>query len=136
MLVRYTTTTGRLTIEYEAATAKQAFEFVAAVAELFEEPECGCCKSKNIRPEKRVVGDYTYFAFRCGDCDAQLSFGQKKDLKSLFAKRTDENKQALGNRGWHHWRKDDGQQSSRQQHRPAANPGEAPPDDPGGDIPF
>ena len=74
-----------------------------SIQELFEEPDCGCCQSRNIRCEVRHIDNNSYFKLVCADCTAQLDFGQKKDGKSLFIKRRDENKQPLPDRGWYVW---------------------------------
>ena len=97
----YTTPNQRLTFEVEVQTGKQAFEVVAGIQELFEEADCGCCKSGNIRCNVRVHDENKYFSLVCNDCGAQLDFGQKKDGKTLFCKRRDEDKQVLPNRGWY-----------------------------------
>ena len=95
---------GKLTFEAEISSGKQAFEVAAKMAELFEETHCGCCKSEHIRHEVREYDGNSYYKMLCNDCGAQLDFGQKKDGKSLFAKRYDsEAKQALPNRGWYVW---------------------------------
>lgn len=103
MKLTYTTPNGRLAFEVDVTTGKQAFEVVAGVQELFEEPACGCCKSANIRCSVRDHDNNKYFSLVCADCGAQLDFGQKKDGKTLFCKRRDENKQAMPNRGWYVW---------------------------------
>jgi hypothetical protein len=104
MKVRYTTENNRLTFELEATTGKQAFEIVAAIQELFEEPACGCCKSAHIRCDVREFDGNSYYKLLCNACGAQLDFGQHKDGKGLFVKRTDkETKKPLPNRGWYVW---------------------------------
>lgn len=103
MLVRYTTPNGRLTFEIEVTNAKVAFECVAAIQELFEEPNCGACKSEAIRCDVRTIDNNQYFKLLCLGCGATLDFGQKKDGKGLFAKRLDEDKHPLPNRGWYIW---------------------------------
>ena len=103
MKITYTTPNGRLVFETEVVSGKQAFELVAAIQELFEEPECGCCKSVRIRCEVRHVDANAYFKLLCLDCGATLDFGQKKDGKGLFVKRKNEDKQELPNRGWYVW---------------------------------
>ena len=58
MKVIYHTANSRLTFEAELPNVKVAFEFVAVIQEMFEEPVCGCCKSDRIRPE---MLDHTAF---------------------------------------------------------------------------
>lgn len=103
MLVRYTAPNGRLTFEVEVTTAKQAFAVVAAVQELFEEKECGCCQSEHIHCEVRTHDTNEYYKLVCTACGATLDFGQKKDGKGLFVKRKDKDLAALPNRGWYIW---------------------------------
>lgn len=101
--VNYTTPNGRLSFEFEAQDGKAVFSWVAAIQELFEEPNCGCCQSQHIRCEVRHIDSNSYFKLLCIDCGATLDFGQKKDGKGLFAKRRDEDKSDLPNRGWYVW---------------------------------
>lgn len=102
MKVTYTTPNGRLTFEVEVTTGKQAFEVVAAVQELFEEPNCGACGSEHIRCDTRDFDGNRYYKMVCTDCGAQLDFGQHKDGKGLFVKRSDrETREQLPNRGWY-----------------------------------
>lgn len=104
MKVKYTTPNGRITFEAELEKVKTAFEFIAHVGELFEEKCCGCCRSENIRPQVRHHESYVFYELRCQDCDAQLSFGQKKEGGNLFPKRYDsEARQPMPDRGWHHY---------------------------------
>ncbi len=115
MKITYTTANGRLTFEMDVTTGKQAFEVVAAVQELFEEPDCGACKSANIRCDVREFDANKYFKLVCNDCGAQLDFGQHKDGKGLFVKRRGEDKQPLPDRGWYVW------QGSKQAEKPKPN---------------
>ena len=102
MQVKYTTPNGRLTFEQEVTTGKQAFEFVAAVQALFEEASCGCCKSESIRCNTRDHDGNRYYELTCNSCGAKMDFGQNKDGKGMFAKRTDKDTyQPLPNRGWY-----------------------------------
>ena len=107
MKVTYTTANGRLTFEVECTTGKQAFEIVAGIQELFEEPACGCCKSTAIRCDVREYDNNKYFKMTCSACSAQIDFGQHKDGKGLFIKRFDkESQSALPNKGWYIYRKE------------------------------
>ncbi len=102
MKVSYTTESGRLTFEAELPSVKHAFEFVALLQEIFEEPECGCCHSKNIKHQSRIHQDNQYLNLSCADCGAQLDIGQKKDGKGIFVKRWDKDaQQAKPNKGWY-----------------------------------
>jgi hypothetical protein len=103
MKVKYRTPNGRIEFELEATTGKQAFEIVAAIQELFEEPDCGLCKSKAIRCEVRHHDNNSYYKMLCLECGGVIDFGQRKDGKSLFIKRVSEDKKPLPNRGWYKW---------------------------------
>lgn len=104
MKVRYTTPNQRLTFELEVQNGKAAFAAVAAIQELFEEPKCGSCESKNIRCSVRHIDDYVYYSLVCSDCNAQLNYGQSKDGKGLFVKRRDSDGNEVGQNGWYHWK--------------------------------
>lgn len=104
MKVTYTSGNGRLAIEFDCETGKAAFACIAAVQELFEEPDCGCCGSANIRCDVREFDGNQYYKLACNACGAQLDFGQHKNGKSLFVKRWDKEKnRPLPNRGWYVW---------------------------------
>lgn len=114
-----------ISFEFEGIqTGKAAFEVVAATQELFGESSCGCCKSPHVRCNVRHVGEVVYYSIACDDCRAQLDFGQKKDGKGMWPKRTKDG-QILPNRGWYVYdgsrREEDGHRQSsppqrRQQH--------------------
>lgn len=103
MKMIYTTPNGRLAFEIEVATGKVAFEVAAAIQELFEEECCGACKSKEIKFDVRTVNENKYYKLRCSACNATLDFGQKKDGKTLFAKRQDKDRNRIPNNGWYHY---------------------------------
>jgi hypothetical protein len=107
MRVTYTTPNGRLRFELEVSTGEQAFEVVAGIAELFEEPGCGLCDSKRIRHEVREFDGNHYYKLLCTDCGATVDFGQHKDGKGLFLKRRNKDNQPHPNRGWYRYRKDE-----------------------------
>ncbi len=121
MKVTYTTPNGRLAFEMDAASPKAAFEAVAGIQEVFEERQCGCCKSERIHFEVREFDKKKYFKMVCSDCTAQLDFGQNQDLVNLFPKHRDKDtKQPLPNRGWYIYR---GENDHPQQHAaPAQQP--------------
>ena len=106
--VHYKTANDRLSFDFVVDSAKQAFASVARLQELFEEPACGDCGSLNIHASVRDATKdgavYTYYCLVCTGCGATLDFGQKKDGKSLFIKRKDNEGNPLGNRGWYHYR--------------------------------
>jgi hypothetical protein len=99
--VTYTIPNGRLAFEMDCSNGKAAFELVARVQELFEESDCGCCKSKNLRFTVREHDGNKYYNLRCADCSAQLDFGQRKDGTGMWMKRTDKDNRPLPNRGWY-----------------------------------
>lgn len=103
MKFRYTT--GKLMFDLDAASPREAFERLAAFQELFEESECGCCKSKRVVCATREWGDDLIYNLKCLDCTAQLDFFKRKQDGSLFIKRTDKEKNLLPNRGWYVYKK-------------------------------
>ena len=89
MKCTYTSANGRLTFEFEAADAKDLF-LQRSIVENHDEETCGVCKCPHIRCEVRRAGEYTYYEMRCQnlECGARLEFGQNKDMKNLFVKRS------------------------------------------------
>lgn len=121
--------------EFEASSPKEIFEKLALLDSLFTEDSCGCCGSKEIIYFNRPVDNGSYLELRCQKCRAQLSFGQNKDGKGIFAKRWDKDtKQPLPNRGWYVYHK----QGDQQEPQPArAFGGQSNLPSPGSDdIPF
>ena len=104
MKLTYTCPSGRLTFEAEVPHAKAAFEAVAGIQEIFEEPGCGCCQATELRCRVREVRGYKFFELVCCACGARLSIGQSKDLATLFPRRVDKDGAAIGEpgaRGWY-----------------------------------
>lgn len=92
---------GKLVIKVEGSTIKDLFEQIGPVAEVLDgDDSCGKCGSAHIYPRAREAQGFTYYELVCSDCRAKLSFGQHKDGGTLWAKRADENGNALDNRGW------------------------------------
>ena len=123
MKLTYTTASGRIIFEGEAQGVKAAFDILATLQELFEEPDCGCCKSKAIAANRRDIDNGCYYSWRCLDCGAQLDIGQKKDGKGMWAKRQDHPE----TRGWYVWSgredRDEGcRQPSTPQRKPVGQP--------------
>ena len=128
MKIHYTTANGRLTFEAEVTGAKVAFELVASIQELFEEAECGMCKSPCIRCEMREYDGNSYYKMVCSSCGAQMDFGQKKDGKTLFAKRFDKDtKQPMPHRGWYKWQGKSDYARPVQTRQPASESDDRPP---------
>jgi hypothetical protein len=88
MKVTYTSKSGQMQFEFDAADQKQLFA-QRAIVELHDEECCGKCKCPSIRCEVRKAGDFIYYEMRCQNraCNARLDFGQNKDEMNLFAKR-------------------------------------------------
>ncbi len=107
MKVTYTTPNGRLTFEMDCTTGKQAFEIVATVQGLFEEADCGLCKSKAIHCDVREYDSNKYYKLVCEACGGQLDFGQHKDGKGLFVKRRDKDNRPMPARGWYQYQRED-----------------------------
>lgn len=134
MEVKYTVPNGRLTFTFDVQTGKQAFQAVAKIQELFEEPECGCCQSKAIACACREWEGNQYYNLKCSACGAQLDFGQNKDGKGLFVKRWDkETNSPMPNRGWYVYQKGE---RTRDTHQTAGYKTPTEPPDEGGDMPF
>lgn len=92
----------RVTFECEVGNAKAAFEAIASIQEVFEEGECGCCKSKAVRFDVRDFNGNRYYKMACTACGAQFDFGQHKEGGGLFAKKWNkETRRALPNGGWY-----------------------------------
>ena len=97
MKVRYSVDSkSRIVFELDGATCKDIFREVAEIQEIFEaDRNCGLCGEPDIRYRVRAVDDNEFFELVCGNCQATLPIGQKKDGKGLFPKR----------KGQHHgWR--------------------------------
>lgn len=95
---------GRVWLETDVNSPKDAIRELSEFAEVFCEQTCGACKSTNVTASHREHDGHDYYSVRCIDCGAELSFGQKKNGRSLFAKRKDKDGNTLDNRGWTRWR--------------------------------
>jgi hypothetical protein len=103
MKVRYATANSRLQFEFEAASTKEAVEFLAVIQELFEETTCQQCGSEHVKFDVRNYDGNTYYKLRCDDCYATLDFGQRRDGVNLFLKRKDADGHWMPNRGWYRY---------------------------------
>ncbi len=111
----------QLTFELDAEGARELFQQVAQIQEVFEaETACGLCQSEDIRYGYRVSGDYQFYELVCRKCSAQFRFGQKKQTLELFPKRTEDG-HPLPNGGWSKWVPRDSE-DSRPQARHATRP--------------
>jgi len=107
MKINYTSKNKRLSIEIQSESVKESFKKLAEFQEVFDEPQCGQCKSDNLQFVVRTVDGNDYYELKCNSCFAKLAFGQHKIGGSLFPKR----KLADGtfdkeNKGWHKWKKE------------------------------
>lgn len=108
MKVNYTSQDGRMQFDFDAATQKDVFKKLAEIQSLFEEPECGCCKSKIIHFEHRTHDGNDYYKMVCQVCNAQLDYGQNKTGGGLFARRVEkDSKRPMPNNGWYHWQREE-----------------------------
>jgi hypothetical protein len=90
MKCTYTSKNCQLAFEFEATDPKDLF-LQRSIVEMHDEEACGMCGCKNIRCEVRRSGEYTFYEMRCQnrECGARLEFGQNKDMKNLFVKRSE-----------------------------------------------
>lgn len=105
MNIRYTSADGRMTFTVDGETPKDLFREIAEFQSVFELADtCGCCQSRAVRFNYRVVDDNAYYSLRCLDCTAEFKFGQHKKGGGLFPKLKDDDGNLLENRGWSIWR--------------------------------
>lgn len=98
--MKLTYVTGRMRFELEAETAKQLFEMLAEVQQIFEaDARCGRCDCEVLHCRVRQVEQGAYYELVCAMCDSTLQFGQTR-TGSLFAKRKDKDGNILDKRGW------------------------------------
>lgn len=129
--MKATFTINQLQFELEGAEARELFQMVAQIQDIFEaETQCGCCQSDNIRYGFRDYNGDKFYELVCRECSAQFRFGQKKIDNSLFPKRKAEDGKPLPNHGWSKWEprdSDDTRSAPRARidvsdHRPASRP--------------
>lgn len=106
----YKTGNGKLLIKFTGDNIKDVFQEIAQAVEIFDaQDKCGKCGSTNINPHFRIAGKdkYKYYELQCGnpECGARFSFGQSKDMKSLFPKYEE---------GWTIYRPNGGREEERQ----------------------
>jgi hypothetical protein len=117
MKVEYTSADGRLKCVFEGDDQKKLFEQIADFQEVFEEPDCGACKSRDIRFVARANAGNTFYEMHCLGCGAQLQFGVNKSGGTLFPKRKDD-EGMMPHRGWHHWQPTPREEPPRPTQRP------------------
>src|SRR5579863_2661605 len=104
MEAHYRTRSGRLTIKVVGDEQKELFRQLAVVQDIFDgESECGLCHSPDIKFQVRAIDGNEYFELVCTKCNAQFSFGQHKNGKTLFPKRRGPGG-PLPDGGWFHYR--------------------------------
>ena len=106
MKLKYTTSNGKISVEFDGESYKDLFGQISSFQEIFEETHCGACESENLKFIVRTVDENDYYELRCLDCGARLSFGVMKKGGGLFPKRKDKDGNWLPNRGWVKWNKD------------------------------
>lgn len=81
-------------LELEGGNQKELFQAMAQAAEIFGTHwlMCGCCKDRNFKPRPVVRVNkekQSFYELHCTNpqCGARFSFGQNKDMKSLFPQR-------------------------------------------------
>ncbi len=97
-------TKNRLNVEINVDSAKDAFKKLAEFQEVFDESQCGLCRSNDLQFIVRTVDGNDYYELKCQSCFGKLAYGQHKSEGSLFPKR----KLADGSYdkehyGWHKW---------------------------------
>ena len=103
---------GPLTFDIEATDDVTLFERLAHVQALFGDTHCGCCGKTNLQFRVRQAKNnknqtFSYFERVCMDCNAKLDYGQNREGRTLFAKRTIEvdgrNVYDKEHEGWYVW---------------------------------
>ena len=102
MKLKYTTSNGKISVEFDGDSQKDLFGQIASFQEVFEEVKCGKCGSENLRFIVRTVDENDYYELRCLYCGAKLAFGVNKKGGGLFPKRKDGDAW-LPNGGWVKW---------------------------------
>jgi hypothetical protein len=99
----YKSKNGRVGVELDASSPKEAWAEIATFQEIFEETNCGKCDSGEVKFVVRSVKDDDYYELRCLKCGAKLAFGQHKNGKTLFPSRKDSSGEYLPTNGWVKW---------------------------------
>lgn len=74
-------------ITVEADDIKELLRQVSSVQEVMAKRSCKLCgEENNLRFNVRKVEAFEFFALHCNACNAELSFGQRKDGSGLFPK--------------------------------------------------
>lgn len=70
---------GERIVKVEGDSPKALFEEAAAAYEVFNETECGLCKSNDIKIAHRCIDKYHYYEYQCNGCRAYLHMAQLQD---------------------------------------------------------
>ena len=108
MKINYTSRSGRISVELDAETQRDAFQQLSDFQEIFDEVACGKCASENLRFVVRTVDENQFYEIRCLDCGARLEFGSMKQGGKLFPRRKDKEGNWLPDNGWVKWDKEKG----------------------------
>lgn len=105
--MKFTYPVGKLTVEFEASTHKEAFKHLSSLREVFGHEKCGNCGSTDVNFVVRDVADgkktYAFHEMHCNKCRARLAFGQHSEGDTLFPKRKDDQGNWLDKNGWVKW---------------------------------
>lgn len=102
-------------IEGEGDSQRAVFSQIAELVEVFSVDTCGLCQSHDLVPLVREAQGYTFFEMKCKNCGGRLAYGQSKDMKTLYPRRSYNKKSPevlakkvaagdkLPNGGWFAW---------------------------------
>jgi len=96
---------GPFTVEFEAATQKEMVVHLARFQAIFEEDECGLCKSKNIKFNFRKAGKSQFHEMICKDCGGQLPFHLNDNTEGTMyvTRKLPNGSYDYKNKGWTKW---------------------------------
>ena len=95
---------GKVWVEVDAMSVKEAFQALSDYAEPFRETTCGLCQGTDVVPNFRESKEgYAFYEMQCSSCGARLEFGQTKEGGRLFPRRKDKEGNPLGSNGWYQW---------------------------------
>lgn len=103
MEAQYRTRSGHLVVKVEGRLLLDIIRGISEVEEVLQNDQCGCCKSRNVRPNHRRSGNYDFYEMLCQDCGAALRLGVRQSDQKLFPRRKDEDGNLLANGGWKKW---------------------------------
>lgn len=73
----------------EKESEDEVFKQIQSIQAVFEDNQCGKCKSKNVKHVVREAEGFEFFEMHCKNpsCKARLAFGHNKESKKLYPKR-------------------------------------------------